>query len=757
MTRTLALLFLSSALALPGADYKPADGPLMTRWAKQVSPDNALPEYPRPQLRRNEWLNLNGMWQYAIVDRDAAQPSSWQGEILVPFVPQAALSGIGKPVSPDQALWYRRTFEVPANWNGSRIRLNFGAVDWQATVWLNGVKLGEHRGGYTPFSFELSDALAAGSEQEIVVRVWDPTDIGTQPRGKQVNEPQGIWYTAVTGIWQTVWAEPVGPVSIERLWLEPDIDNNRLIVKAALRGNPAGVSLHARALDDAQQVSQSFGPAGEALELRIPTPKLWSPDSPHLYGLELSLTRGNQTLDSADSYFAMRKIALERDARGYQMLALNNEILFQMGPLDQGWWPDGLYTAPTEEALIYDIEVTKDLGFNMARKHVKVEPDRWYYHCDRLGLLVWQDMPSGFLGRGHERSLFVFPWDEDAKRTGNAQAQFEGELREMIDHLQQFPSIVMWVPFNEGWGQYDTARIAKWIRQYDPTRLVNAASGWTDRGVGDVYDTHIYPGPGMQYGGKDRAAVLGEFGGLGWPVDDHLWWNKRNWGYRTYHSRDELATQYEKVVGEVVGPISRGLAAAIYTQTTDVEGEVNGLMTYDREMVKFNAAKLRAIHDKLYAKPRPSRVLLPAGHDKPQPWRYTFKAPGKGWEQARFNDRRWSEGEAPFREKPDVEFVNGTEWKGPSIWMRRTFTIDQMPKSLWLEIQHTVTDGEVYINGQKVDTLDRFSRREYRHTDISEHLGALKQGENVIAVHAAVGANPRDDPKNVDAGLYAIE
>ncbi|MEZ5395532.1 MAG: glycoside hydrolase family 2 TIM barrel-domain containing protein [Bryobacterales bacterium] len=453
----------------------------------------------------------------------------------------------------------------------------------------------------------------------------------------------------------------------------------------------------------------------------------------------------------------MRKIALKRDERGYQMLALNNEILFQMGPLDQGWWPDGLYTAPTDEALIYDIKVTKDLGFNMARKHVKVEPDRWYYHCDQLGLLVWQDMPSGFLGRGHERSLFVFPWDEDAKRTGNAQAQFEGELREMIDHLQQFPSIVTWVPFNEGWGQYDTARIAKWIRQYDPTRLVNAASGWTDRGVGDVYDTHIYPGPGMQYGGKDRAAVLGEFGGLGWPVDDHLWWNKRNWGYRTYHSRDELATQYEKVVGEVVGPISRGLAAAIYTQTTDVEGEVNGLMTYDRDMVKFDAAKLRAIHDKLYAKPRPSRVLLPAGHDKPQPWRYTFKSPGKGWEQARFNDRRWSDGEAPFREKPDAEFVNGTEWEGPSIWMRRTFTIDQMPKSLWLEIQHTVTDGEVYINGQKVDTLDRFSRREYRHTDISEHLGALKQGENVIAVHAAVGANPRDDPKNVDVGLYTVE
>ena len=729
----------------------------MSRWAKEVSPGNALPEYPRPQLRRGEWLNLNGMWQYAIVDRNAERPANWQGEILVPFVPEASLSGVGKPVLPEQALWYRRTFEVPAGWRSSRVRLNFGAVDWQTTVWVNGVRVGEHLGGFTPFSLELDDALAPGAEQEIVIRVWDPTDKGTQPRGKQVLEPQGIWYTAVTGIWQTVWAEPVGPIAIERLWLEPDIDNKRLVLKAVLSGNPAGVELRARALDGEQQVSTAFGPAAESLELAIPNQKLWSPDSPHLYGLELELRRGNQTLDTVESYFAMRKIAMKKDARGHQMLALNNEILFQMGPLDQGWWPDGLYTAPTDEALLYDIEVTKDLGFNMARKHIKVEPARWYYHCDRLGLLVWQDMPSGYLGRGHERSLFVLPWDDDAERTGESQSLFETELRDMIDTLQQFPSIVMWVPFNEGWGQYDTARIAKWVKQYDPSRLVNASSGWTDRGAGDVYDTHIYPGPGMQYGGPKRAAVLGEFGGLGWPVEGHLWWDKRNWGYRTYQSREELAEQYDTIVSAVMGPIARGLAAAIYTQTTDVEGEVNGLMTYDRDMVKFDAAKLRAIHEKFYAKPAQARVIVAAGHEGPQPWRYTLRAPGKGWEQPGFNDRRWQDGQAPFRERPDSAFVNGTTWTGDSIWMRRTFTVDQMPKSLWLEVMHTITEGEVYLNGVKIDTLDRFTRREYRHGDISEHLGALKQGENVLAVHATAGENPRDEPKNVDAGLYAIE
>ena len=425
------------------------------------------------------------------------------------------------------------------------------------------------------------------------------------------------------------------------------------------------MEIRARALDSGRQVAQASAVAGRTLELRIPDQKLWSPDSPHLYDLELELVRGNQALDMVESYFGMRKMSLRRDRRGHRMLALNNDILFQMGPLDQGWWPDGLYTAPTDEALIYDIEVTKELGFNMARKHVKVEPARWYYHCDRLGLLVWQDMPSAYMGRGVERGLFVSPFDEkDAERAGISQAQFEGELREMIDYFQQFPSIVMWVPFNEGWGQYDTARISEWIEHYDPTRLVNAASGWTDRGAGHVYDTHIYPGPGMQYGGFDRAAILGEFGGLGWPVEDHLWWDKRNWGYRTYHSREELNEQYDHIVSQVLGPISRGLAAAIYTQTSDVEGEVNGLMTYDRELVKLDAERLQAIHGKLYAKPPASRVLLPAAHAGTQPWRYTLRTPRRGWEQPGFNDRRWTEGEAPFREKPDPQFANGNRVAG---------------------------------------------------------------------------------------------
>ncbi len=758
MTKRLFLLLFCCALGGFAQTYQPANGPLTTRWAEEVSPEDALPDYPRPQLRRDEWLNLNGLWQYAIVDRDAERPGSWQGQILVPFAPQAALSGVGETVMPDQALWYRRSFQLADSWRSSRVKLNFGAVDWQATVWVNGVRLGEHRGGYTPFSFDITNALEQGAEQEIVVRVWDPTDQGTQARGKQVLEPRGIWYTAVTGIWQTVWVEPVGPLAIERLWLEPDIDNGRLAVRAVLDGSASGAELRASVTDNRVLVAEADGLAGSSLEIPISDAKLWSPDSPHLYDLSISLVRGNVVLDRVESYFGMRKIALKRDGRGHEMLALNNEILFQMGPLDQGWWPDGLYTAPTDEALIYDIEVTKELGFNMARKHVKVEPARWYYHCDRLGLLVWQDMPSAYMGRGVERGLFVSPFDEqDAERPGVSQAQFEGELREMIDAFQAFPSIVMWVPFNEGWGQYDTGRISRWIEQYDPTRLVNAASGWTDRGAGHVYDTHIYPGPGMQLAGDGRATILGEFGGLGWPVDDHLWWNKRNWGYRTYHSRQELNDQYDKIVSQVLGPLSRGLAAAIYTQTSDVEGEVNGLMTYDRELVKLEADRLQAIHAKLYAKPPASRILLPAAHDGPQPWRYTLRAPRRGWERPGFNDRRWSDGQAPFRQEPDPQFANGTEWRGDSIWLRRTFAVNDLPKSLWLEVMHTSTAGEVYLNGVKVNELDRQSRREYRHANISEHLGALKEGENVIAIRVARGDPPRNDPRSIDAGLYAVE
>ncbi len=753
---TLALL---SAATL-GAQWKPVEGRIMTRWAAAVSPDAVLPEYPRPQMRRDAWLNLNGLWDYAIVSRDSARPAQWDGEILTPFAVEAALSGVGKPVLPSDALWYRRSFRVPAGWDGQRIRLNFGAVDWEARVWVNGAEQGAHRGGYTPFSFDITGALAGRGEQEIVVRVWDPTDTGTQGRGKQVLEPKGIWYTAVTGIWQTVWLEPVPEISIRSLLATPDIDAETVRVDVRLSGLAAGARIAVRVSDGGRdgEAASAEGDAGSPLTVSLSDPKLWSPDSPHLYDLTVRLISGGEEIDRVESYFGMRKISMRRDDGGRLRLALNNEALFQVGPLDQGWWPDGLYTAPTDDALRYDIEVTRKLGFNMARKHVKVEPARWYYHCDRLGLMVWQDMPSAFLGGGVEHNLRVGAWDEqDATRDGVSAAQWEEEWREIIDAFRPFTSIVMWVPFNEGWGQYDTARIAAWTKSYDPTRLVNAASGWTDRGVGDVYDTHMYPGPGMQTGGRDRAMILGEFGGLGWPVEDHLWWDKRNWGYRTYSSRGELNQRYAEVFGNLIGPYARGNAAAIYTQTTDVEGEVNGLMTYDREIVKFDAAKLTEIHSRFFSEPAEFRILVPTSLLAPQSWTFTSEKPGEGWAAADFEAEGWRRGDGPLRSGPDPDFPNGAEWSGDSIWARRDFELDEVPSTLWLEAWHSVSKGDVYLNGTRVSELIGRTRREYRHQDLSEFTHLLRRGKNTLAIHATVGDRSRETRRDLDAGLYALE
>lgn len=760
LSRILTItLFAASSL---GAQWAPVEGRIMTRWADEVSARNPLPEYPRPQLRRNAWANLNGLWDYAITSRDAGRPEAWDGKILVPFAAESALSGVGKPVTPADALWYRQTFVVPESWKGRRLRLNFGAVDWEARVWVNGVELGAHRGGYTPFFFDVTGALLDEGSQEIIVRVWDPTDTGTQGRGKQVLEPRGIWYTAVTGIWQTVWLEPVGEIVIERLRAEADLEAGTIALQPVLSAAAPGAELSVTIYDEGRPVAVSDGPADQPLVVEVPDFEAWSPDQPQLYDVEARLLYETAAVDVVKSYFAMREIALAPDSEGRMQIELNGEPVFAMGPLDQGWWPDGLYTAPTDEALRYDIEVTKQLGFNTARKHVKVEPARWYYWADKLGLMVWQDMPSGFLSSPHRDrySLFVPPWgEEDAPRDGVSAAQWEAEWREIMDQFGVFPSIVMWVPFNEGWGQYDTARIAAWTKQYDPSRLVNAASGWTDRGVGDVYDTHIYPGPGMQSGGENRADILGEFGGLGWPVEDHLWWNKRNWGYRTYYSREELNDRYVEVVGFLEGPRARGLAAMIYTQTTDVEGEVNGLMTYDRAVVKFDADRLTALHSRLAAKPKEATVFAPTSLEKPQTWSYVFDEPADGWAGLDFKAKGWKKGAAPLRSSPDSQFADGDVWpvEHEAVWARREFRLDEIPETLWLEAWHTVSAGAVYLNGTEVSELIGRTRREYRHQDLSAFTHLLRKGTNVLAIHAAVGDPDREDRRDLDAGLYTIK
>lgn len=759
--KKILLTVVCAALPLTG-QWKPVEGRIMTRWAADVSPDNPLPDYPRPQLRRESWANLNGLWSYAITDRDAERPTNWDGEILVPFAVESALSGVAKAVTPGDALWYRRTFTLPSAWKEKRMRLHFGAVDWEARVWVNGVEQGVHRGGYTPFSFDVTEALMEEGSQEIVLRVWDPTDTGTQGRGKQVLEPRGIWYTAVTGIWQTVWLEPVGDLAIDRLLTTTDLDAGTVSFETVLSAAAPGAQLSVTVYDNGRPAATANGPADEPLVVEMADAKPWSPEDPQLYDVQARLLYETAAVDVVESYFAMRKVGLSADAEGRMQIELNNKPYFAMGPLDQGWWPDGLYTAPTDGALRYDIEVTKRLGFNTARKHVKVEPARWYYWADKLGLMVWQDMPSAFLsgGRDDPHSLFVEPWaEEDAPRDGVSAAQWEAEWREIIDHFRVFGSIVMWVPFNEGWGQYDTGRIAKWTKEYDPTRLVNAASGWTDRGVGDIYDTHMYPGPGMQSGGRDRADILGEFGGLGWPVEDHLWWDKRNWGYRTYQSREELNDRYVEVVGNLEGPRARGLAAMIYTQTTDVEGEVNGLMTYDREVVKFDDQRLTELHGRLASPPKRSRTLAPTSSEKSQTWRYVFEQPADGWAAPSFDPKGWMSGKAPLRSSADSQFSNGDAWpvEHEAIWARREFQLEEVPETLWLEAWHTVSAGAVYLNGTEVSELIGRTRREYRHQNLSAFTHLLKKGRNVLAIHAAVGEADRETRRDLDAGLYTIE
>jgi hypothetical protein len=584
-----AIIMILSLNCSRSADWSPIPGDIMARWGKMVNPNKVLPEYPRPQLARKDWKNLNGLWEYAIRPRTESKPDSFDGKILVPFSVESALSGVKKAVGVENKLWYHRTFEISKKWKNQRVMLNFGAVDWETTVWINGQEAGDHRGGYDAFSFDITDFLNPTGKQEIVLSVWDPIDGGYQPRGKQVKEPGGIWYTSVTGIWQTVWLEPVSEIHIQSLKIIPDIDENQAGFQIITSSTRPNYQIELKIKDGNKIISTAQGVPYEEIAAKIENPKLWSPDSPFLYNVELTLLdEGGAKIDRITSYFGMRKISLGKDDRGITRIFLNNKEIFMHGPLDQGWWPDGLYTAPTDEALRYDIEVTKQLGFNVARKHVKIEPDRWYYWCDKLGLLIWQDMPSG--------DKYIGGNDPDLQRSEESAFQFKTELKAMIDGRFNHPSIVMWVPFNEGWGQFETKEITRWIKSYDPTRLVNNASGWTDRGVGDVNDIHRYPGPGKPENEPNRAAVLGEYGGLGLPVLDHTWRKEKNWGYRGYQTPEELTNAYQEITRKLLPLIPQGLCAAIYTQTTDVEIEVNGLMTYDREVIKMNPETVRLIN-----------------------------------------------------------------------------------------------------------------------------------------------------------------
>jgi hypothetical protein len=737
---------LCAAPYLAAAEWGPAGGRLMTRWGRQVTPAAAWREYPRPQLVRDRWVNLNGLWDYAIEgeagewkggqvenDKDdrllrwnGAFPTRWEGRILVPFAIESALSGVGKEVRPGQLLWYRKTFETRREWGGSRVLLHFGAVDWHAIVFVNRKRLVENRGGYVPFSADITGALRPSGPQEILVAVWDPSNAGDQSVGKQSlpEMRQGYRYTPTTGIWQTVWMEPVPGEHIEGLHIVPDIDRGEVRVTVEARGG--GVARVA-VIDGARETAVSSGKAGAAIAVRIPAPKRWSPDQPFLYTLKVALGA-----DRVSSYFGMRKIAIQPDERGVMRYFLNNRPLrFQFGPLDQGYWPDGVLTPPSDEAAAFDVKYLRDIGCNMARVHVKVHPERWYYHCDRLGLLVWQD--------------FVCTRKFEPAITPASARQWESEQRRMVAALRNHPSIIQWIVFNEGWGQYDTGRLTGWAKSLDPTRLVTCASGWTDfAGVGEVRDIHDYsfypsvPPAAME---KRRAVVLGEFGGFDVGLPGHMWHPDQvvkptsgaaeDGGRQKYRDGEQWLEDYARWLSGWRRLIGRyGLNAGVYTQIADVEHEPNGWLTYDREVSKIAAADLRRLHSALY-----SPQAEPAATGGAGPWRWS-PAPAGQWFQPAFDDAKWKESVGPV----------SLDAKEASL--RRRLTLERVPRAPGIVARQTPGEADLYLNGKSVLTFNNRGVRDGAGVTViplrPQAAALLVRGMNHIAVRARFQSTPAE-------------
>lgn len=577
---------------------------IQTRWAKDVNPENPLPEYPRPQMVRENWKNLNGLWDYSVIPKDAPMPSAYQGNILVPYPIESALSGVKMPLLPSENLWYRRTFRRPDFMGGERVLLHFGAVDWQAVVYVNGREIGEHTGGYTEFSFDITNTLKQG-ENELVVKVFDPTDKGVGPHGKQVLRPDNIYYTASSGIWQTVWMETVASTNVDRLILTPNVEYGRLTVGVITNGDTAGIKAIITAKAKGRTISTLSGPIGAVFSMKIPNVHLWSPEDPFLYDLEVTLVRNTKVVDKVKSYFGMRKIEIKKDDKGFDRIFLNGKYYYNLGTLDQGFWPEGLYTAPTDSALQFDLMAAKAMGFNTVRKHIKVEPSRWYFHADRLGLLIWQDMvnPNHSLPEGSKEA-------------------FEKESMEILTQLYNHPSITTWVLFNEKWGQYDQERLTKWIKNSDPSRLVNGHSGEylyvnnvlrspsPNAYVGaDMTDVHSYPKPMISIKLPGKAQVVGEFGGIGAAMEGHIWDDLvTGWGYDGTVTPEIMEMQYSQMIDTLIKLEAEGLSGSIYTQPFDVESEQNGLITYDRYLSKIPIEDLRRLNFRVRSSQSPNEI-----------------------------------------------------------------------------------------------------------------------------------------------------
>jgi len=731
------LLCTGFSSALFAQTWEAKTAPLMSKFAKDVNPDHVLPEYPRPQLVRKEWLNLNGIWQYQPGAAGDALPSGKLAKtILVPFPVESALSGVREH---HDRLWYRRSFTVPTAWKGKHVILHFGAVDFESEVFVNGKSFGLHKGGYDPFAYDVTAALKSTSTQELTVRVYDPTDNGGYPRGKQTLNPQGIMYTSVTGIWQTVWMEPVAKNSISEIKIVPDVDNSEIKLTVSTMGNATGASVSVKVKDGNNVVSTVNIKPNVETSIKVANPKLWSPDSPFLYNLDIALNKGGANADAVSSYFGMRKISVENEG-GYKKLYLNNKFLFQLGPLDQGFWPDGGYTAPTDAALKYDLEMIKKFGYNMVRKHIKYEPYRWYYWADKLGLLVWQDMPSPNSYTEH-----VPPVD-----TG----EFRSELTRLIKTHWNSPSIVTWVIFNEAQAQHNTAGLVSMVHKLDPSRLINQASGGNHYGVGDFLDIHSYPPPAVPFS-KTQVLACGEYGGIGFIIPNHTW--KVGDTYIMINNKNDYTDLYNKFTDDLtLYKTNMGLSAAVYTEITDVEVELNGLLTYDREVIKGDIDKIytsnyKVIHDNLYIK-----EVLPSSQKQAREWKYTTDEPQGEWFQSSFNDASWKLGQAGFGSKGTPGGNIKTTWKTDNIWMRQEFKLGDLSAEqkdkLVLYIHHD-EDCEVYINGVKAAAISGYSSAYTVVPMSAEGRAAIKaNGKNIIAIHCkqTVGG------QYIDAGLSIL-
>jgi hypothetical protein len=723
---------------------------LKTRWAATVKPENAHREYPRPQMVRKDWVNLNGLWEYQILQfPEADEPSGPRKKILVPFPVESQLSGAREHLGPKDTIMYFRTFDRP---KGERVLLHFGAVDWHAEVYVNGKSVGDHRGGYDPFTLDITEALTSVGEQKLQVNVTDPSDSSFQPRGKQVLKPGGIFYTPCSGIWQTVWLEGVPKTYIDSQVIKTWPSAAQVTVTTSVKGPLDGVVCKTETLVGNQLVAMSKQTIGELRDLpnsalntmKVRDAENWTPEHPKLYDLRVTLLdKTGKVIDQITSYYGFREMSLVKDVNGQPRVALNGKPYFLIGPLDQGFWPDGIYTAPSDEAMKYDLEVTKRLGFNMIRKHVKVEPDRWYYWCDKLGIAVMQDMPSG------DKS--IAPEDPDIHRTDESADNFKTELKAMIDTHRSHPCIVTWVLYNEGWGQWDTAQMTDWLKKYDDRCIVDSNTGWSDRNVGDYNDIHVYPGPGAPAPDPNRAIFLGEFGGLGLPVPGHMW-REKGWGYQSFKTKEELTDRFCDLLLDLRFLQAKGLSGAVYTQTTDVETELNGLMTYDRAMLKMDESRVRKAIADLFLPPPTIEQIVPTSEAGGIEWRYllTSEAPSGKWMEAQLSDSSWKVGPGGFGTPETPGSVVRTRWDTKDIYLRRKFTLAQAykPGELMLRLSHD-DDVEVFLDGHQIFHSTGWTTN-YRNISLNVGLGA---GEHILAIHC----HQNQGGQYIDAGLVRLK